>query len=101
MTNATVLLSPMLCCTRKVLIPTYYRIVNYIKADVLIVGGTSLSVYPAAGLVNYYRGDKLILINKTPTPYDNRANLIFYENIASRFSVNKQRELMFSRRRLN
>lgn len=61
--------------------------VNYIaKADVLIVGGTSLSVYPAAGLVNYYRGDKLILINKTPTPYDNRANLIFYENIAELFS---------------
>ena len=45
-------------------------------ADMLIVGGTSLSVYPAAGLVEYYRGKKLVLINKTPTPYDRRANLI-------------------------
>ncbi|NMA65181.1 MAG: NAD-dependent protein deacylase [Clostridiaceae bacterium] len=61
--------------------------VNYImKADVLIVGGTSLSVYPAAGLVNYYRGNKLVLVNMTPTPYDNRANLIYYENIAELFS---------------
>ena len=61
--------------------------INYIRnADVLIVGGTSLSVYPAAGLVNYYRGDKLVLVNKTPTPYDGRANLIYYENIAELFS---------------
>lgn len=46
------------------------------RADLLIVGGTSLAVYPAAGLINYYRGDRLVLINKTPTPYDSRANLI-------------------------
>lgn len=46
------------------------------QADVLIVGGTSLAVYPAAGLINYYQGNRLVLINKTPTPYDNRANLI-------------------------
>lgn len=52
-----------------------------IKADVFIVGGTSLSVYPASGLVSYYRGNKLILINKTQTPYDNRADLIFHGNI--------------------
>jgi len=45
-------------------------------ADLLIVGGTSLAVYPAAGLINYYRGDRLVLINKTPTPYDSRADLI-------------------------
>jgi NAD-dependent deacetylase len=57
--------------------------IDYIsKADVFIVGGTSLSVYPAAGLVSYYKGNKLILINKTQTPYDNRANLIFHGNIA-------------------
>lgn len=51
--------------------------VSYIEnADVLIIGGTSLSVYPAAGLIQYYRGDKLILINKSSTQYDNRANLV-------------------------
>lgn len=46
------------------------------RADLLIVGGTSLAVYPAAGLINYYRGNRLVLINKTPTPYDGRADLI-------------------------
>ena len=46
------------------------------EADTLIVGGTSLAVYPAAGLLNYYRGHRLVLINKTPTPYDSRADLI-------------------------
>jgi len=46
------------------------------EADVLIVIGTSLVVYPAAGLINYYRGDKLILINKSPTPYDSLARLV-------------------------
>lgn len=45
-------------------------------ADLLIVGGTSLAVYPAAGLINYYRGDRLVLINKTPTPYDSKADLV-------------------------
>lgn len=51
------------------------------SADVLIVGGTSLAVYPAAGLLNYYGGDKLVLINKTPTPYDGRASLVINESI--------------------
>jgi NAD-dependent deacetylase len=51
------------------------------KADVLIIGGTSLNVYPAAGLVHYYRGDKLILINKSETPHDRYANLIIRESI--------------------
>ena len=44
-------------------------------ADLLIIGGTSLAVYPAAGLINYYRGSRLVLINKSPTPYDGRASL--------------------------
>ena len=44
-------------------------------ADLLIIGGTSLAVYPAAGLINYYQGSRLVLINKSPTPYDNRASL--------------------------
>ncbi|MCI9311160.1 MAG: NAD-dependent protein deacylase [Lawsonibacter sp.] len=44
-------------------------------ADLLIIGGTSLAVYPAAGLINYYRGSRLVLINKSPTPYDHRASL--------------------------
>jgi len=61
--------------------------VNYIsKADVLIVGGTSLSVYPAAGLINYYRGHKLVLINKTPTPMDSEANLLIQGRIGEVFS---------------
>ena len=50
-------------------------------ADVLIVGGTSLTVYPAAGLIRYYRGNKLVLINRDETPYDGYANLIFREPI--------------------
>lgn len=56
------------------------------KADVLIVGGTSLSVYPAAGLVNYYKGHKLVLINKTPTPMDSIANLLIQDKIGSVFA---------------
>ena len=46
------------------------------EADVLIVGGTSLGVYPAAGLIDYYNGHKLILVNKSETPYDRRADLL-------------------------
>lgn len=56
--------------------------VKYIsRADVLIVGGTSLVVYPAAGLINYYRGDKLILINKSATSFDSRADLVIHDPI--------------------
>jgi len=51
------------------------------RADVLIVGGTSLVVYPAAGLINYYRGDKLVLINRDPTPYDGQADLVIHDSI--------------------
>ena len=46
------------------------------NADMLIIGGTSLAVYPAASLVTYYHGNKLVLINKSPTPYDSHANLV-------------------------
>lgn len=56
------------------------------KADVLIIGGTSLAVYPAAGLIDYYRGDKLILINKSSTPRDSRADLVIHEPIGQVFS---------------
>ena len=56
------------------------------EADVLIVGGTSLAVYPAAGLIDYYRGNKLILINKTPTPRDKIANLVVQGSIGEIFS---------------
>ena len=48
------------------------------NADLLIVAGTSLSVYPAAGLINYYRGNRLVLINRDPTPYDSRADLVLH-----------------------
>lgn len=51
------------------------------EADLLIVGGTSLAVYPAAGLINYYRGKDLVLINKTETPFDGRASLVIYDSI--------------------
>ncbi len=51
------------------------------QADVLIIGGTSLAVYPAAGLIDYYNGNKLILINKAPTPMDRRADLLIQGSI--------------------
>lgn len=55
---------------------TMQKSVYYIShADMLIIGGTSLAVYPAAGLIDYYRGSKLVLINKSTTPMDSRANL--------------------------
>lgn len=50
-------------------------------ADVLIIGGTSLNVYPAASFVQYYRGNKLVLINMSETPYDNRADLLIHDSI--------------------
>lgn len=61
---------------------TLERSISYIKnADMLIVGGTSLAVYPAAGLIDYYTGDKLVLINKDKTARDNQANLVLHEPI--------------------
>lgn len=56
------------------------------KADMLIIGGTSLSVYPAAGLVDLYHGNRLVLINRTATPRDSRANLILRAPIGQVFS---------------
>ena len=61
--------------------------VHYLRnADVLIVGGTSLNVYPAAGLINYYRGNKLVLVNLSETQYDSYADLIIHEKIGEVFS---------------
>ena len=55
-------------------------------ADLLIVAGTSLTVYPAAGLINYYCGKRLVLINRDATPYDNRANLVIHDTLGNVFS---------------
>ncbi len=56
-----------------------------LNADVLIVAGTSLTVYPASGLINYYRGNKLVLINRDATPFDYRANLVINESLGRVF----------------
>lgn len=55
-------------------------------ADLLIVAGTSLTVYPAAGLVDYYRGNRMVLINRDETPFDHRADLVFHESLGTIFS---------------
>ena len=61
--------------------------INVIEnADLLIVAGTSLTVYPAAGLVDYYRGDRMVLINRDETPYDHNADLVFHESLGEIFS---------------
>ena len=58
------------------------KTLQYISnADMLIVGGTSLTVYPAASFINYYNGNKLVLINKTATPMDSRADLVITKSI--------------------
>ena len=62
------------------------RIAAIADADLLIVAGTSLTVYPAAGLINYYRGDRLVLINRDETPYDSRADLVLHDSLCSIFS---------------
>ena len=56
------------------------------QADLLLVLGTSLTVYPAAGLIRYYRGHRLVLINRDATPYDDRADLVFHESLGTVFS---------------
>ena len=56
------------------------------NADLLIVGGTSLTVYPAAGLIDYYDGDRLVLINRSVTPLDSRADLLIQGSIGEIFS---------------
>ena len=61
--------------------------IRYIRsADVLIIGGTSLNVYPAAGLIRYYRGNRLVLVNLSETPYDSYADLVIHEKIGEVFS---------------
>ena len=55
------------------------------QADLLIVAGTSLTVYPAAGLIRYYPGKRLVLINRDATPYDSYANLVFHESLGKIF----------------
>ena len=57
------------------------------NADVLIIGGTSLVVYPAAGLINYFKGNKLILINKSSTSMDRKADLVINESIGKVLKV--------------
>ena len=62
------------------------------EADLLIIGGTSLAVYPAASFINYFRGDKIVIINKDSTPYDSRADLVINDklgNVFSKLIVNK------------
>ena len=56
-------------------------------ADLLIVAGTSLTVYPAAGLVEYYGGDRLVLINRDATPFDSRADLVFHQSMGEIFEA--------------
>ena len=55
-------------------------------ADLLIVAGTSLTVYPAAGLINYYQGNRLVLINRDETPFDSEADLVLHESLGMVFS---------------
>ena len=56
------------------------------ECDTLIIGGTSLNVYPAAGLIRYFRGKSLVIINKSPTQYDKNADLLICRNIGEVFS---------------
>lgn len=66
---------------------TINKSVEYIRnADILIIGGTSLAVYPAAGLIDYYRGNKLVLVNKSETPADRRADLVIHAPIGQVFA---------------
>lgn len=57
------------------------------NADLLIVAGTSLTVYPAAGLVEYYGGERLVLINRDATPFDSRADLVFHQSMGEIFEA--------------
>lgn len=64
------------------------RAIQFIRnADVLIVGGTSLNVYPAAGLINYYLGNKLVLVNLSETPYDKYADLVIHKKLGEVFGL--------------
>lgn len=64
------------------------RAVNWIKdAEVLIVGGSSLGVFPAAGMIDYYKGNRLVLINMSETQYDRRANLLIHDKLGKVFGA--------------
>ena len=66
---------------------TIERSISAIKnADLMIVAGTSLTVYPVSGLINYFNGNNLVLINKDATPYDNKANLVINKSLGNVFS---------------
>lgn len=58
-----------------------------VNADVLIIGGTSLNVYPAAGFISYYEGRKMVLINRDATPYDDRCDLLIRDSIGKVLSL--------------
>ena len=62
---------------------SYFLQTLYGMADLLIIGGTSLNVWPAAGLINYYRGHHLVLINKSPVARDLSADLVITDPIAA------------------
>ena len=69
-------------------VDTIEKSVDYIRnADLLIVGGTSLAVYPAAGLINYYNGNKLVLINKGATSFDRAADLLINDSLGKVFNT--------------
>ena len=57
------------------------------KADMMIVAGSSLVVYPAAGLINYYKGHRLVLINRSATPFDDQADLVVHDTIGKVFGA--------------
>ena len=61
-------------------------VTSIMEADMLIVGGTSLMVYPAAGLIRYYNGNKMVLINKDKTDYDGYANLVINDSLGKVFN---------------
>ena len=65
----------------------YQKAISYImNADLLIVAGTSLTVQPASGLIDFYKGKHLVIINNTPTPYDNYAELVINKSLGEVFS---------------
>lgn len=66
---------------------TYDAIKDISSADMLIIGGTSLNVYPAAGYINYFRGKYIVLINKSSTPYDYKADLVINDSLGKVFEI--------------
>ena len=60
-------------------------ITSIVEAETLIIAGTSLTVYPASGLIHYFKGKNLVLINKDSTPFDNRADLVINDSLGKVF----------------